>query len=80
MTLKHEAGRNLQNTFGRNLKEIREFLGMSQATLAQRSGLTAAALSMIENGEREPMLTSVIRLLRALGVTFDRLIEVRETK
>lgn len=61
--------------FGKNIREIREFLGMSQGDLAEITGLTRAAISMIESGHREPQLKTVVLIINALNVSFERLLK-----
>ena len=68
-------GEAAQKRFGKNLREIRENLDMSQAELASRSGLTPAAVSQIEAGIREPALSSVVKILNVIPVTFERLMK-----
>jgi transcriptional regulator with XRE-family HTH domain len=63
--------------FGYRLKEILSTLGMSQADLAYKTGLTAAAVSQIINGKREPSLSSIVAILQVIPVKFERLIEER---
>ena len=57
-----------------NVKEVREFLGISQAELARRTGLMPAAINHIEAGRREPNLKNLTKLSKALGVSTDRLL------
>lgn len=64
-----------ENNFGKNVGDICKFLGMTQHELSKRSGLTPAAISQIINGEREPTLKTILKLLAALGVTFERLVK-----
>lgn len=61
-------------SFGKNLKSVREFLGMSQAELAKRAKMTPPAVSQFESESREPNLKSLINLSKALGVSIDRLV------
>lgn len=61
-------------TFKKQLKEVREFLGLTQSELAMRAKLTPAAISQLEAGEREPQLGTLVRLADALGVSIDRLV------
>jgi transcriptional regulator with XRE-family HTH domain len=62
------------HSFGKNLREIRKLLGMSASELANRAGVTAAAISQIENGTRDPSLSTIIAILGVLPVKFERLI------
>ena len=56
------------DTLGPNLREARERLGLTQATVAQRSGIHATEISRIEAGKRDPRVSTLIRLASALGV------------
>ena len=60
--------------FGEHLREILDALGMSQVELAERSGLTQAAISQILSGKREPTLSSICALLKAVPVSFEKLV------
>lgn len=60
--------------FGRRVRECREYLGMTADDLAKRSGLTPAAISMIENGNREPLLSTAIALSEGLQMKFWKLL------
>lgn len=60
--------------FGKNLKKVRESLGMSAAELAQYSGLTPGCISHIEVGSRDPSLSTIIRILSVIPVKFEVLI------
>ncbi len=55
-------------TFGGNLRDARKHAGLSQETLALDAGVDRAAISIYENGGREPNLHTVLKLARALGV------------
>lgn len=61
--------------FGSNLRKIRKSLGLTACELAQRAGITPAAVSQIENGAREPNLTTIVRILSVIPVKFERLIK-----
>ena len=62
-----------QENFGANLGEVLHVLDISQAELARKTGLTTAAIRMIISGERKPSLSSVIKILTAIPVKFERL-------
>ncbi|MFH1184172.1 MAG: helix-turn-helix domain-containing protein [Chloroflexota bacterium] len=51
------------------LRELREAQGISMRALAQRSGLSANALSMIERGRASPSVSTLNKLAEALGVS-----------
>ncbi|HHT9125600.1 MAG TPA: helix-turn-helix domain-containing protein [Candidatus Brocadiia bacterium] len=54
-------------TFGTNVRRIREALGISQEELAYRAGLHRTYIGGIERGERNLSLINIVRLARALG-------------
>ena len=53
---------------GNRLRQLREGRKVSMRTLAQMSGLSANALSMIERGKTSPSVSTLYRLADALGV------------
>lgn len=53
---------------GNRLRALREGRKVSMRTLAQMSGLSANALSMIERGKTSPSVSTLYRLADALGV------------
>ena len=55
-------------SFGARLKELREVAGLSMYELAKRSKVSAASLSRIEEGDRDPQWRTVVKLARALGI------------
>lgn len=62
-----------QRTFGRNVRQLRETLGLSQESLAAAAGLDRSYVGGIERGERNPSLSAIINLALALGVAPARL-------
>ena len=60
--------------FGINLHSILKTLEITQVDFAERAQMTPAAVSQIINGEREPSLQTVCKILGALPVTFERLL------
>ncbi len=53
---------------GDNLKKLRVLNALTQAELAQKAGLTPAAVARIECNEAEPRMTTLRKLAEALGV------------
>ncbi len=53
---------------GENLKRLRTLNALTQAQLAERAGLTTAAVARIERDENEPRMTTLRKLADALGV------------
>ena len=55
------------------MKEKRQTLGLSQAELAEKVGVTRQTVNMVESGEYNPTLALCIKICRALGCTLDEL-------
>jgi predicted transcriptional regulator len=49
------------------LRQVREASGVTQVELARRLGIPYTVVSRLEAGDREGMITTVNRYLRALG-------------
>jgi len=61
-------------TIGRRVRQLRTERGMTLDDLATAIGRAASQISVIENGKREPKLSELQRLARALGVTIDQVL------
>jgi transcriptional regulator with XRE-family HTH domain len=57
-----------------NIEKLLSLKGWSQADLAKITGLTPAAISQFLSGERDPSLSSLIKLAQAFQVKIDDLI------
>ena len=62
-------------TIGRRIRQLRTERGMTLDELAGAVDRAPSQLSMIENGRREPKLTLLRAIARALGTTLDALLE-----
>ena len=60
--------------FGSNVRAARKEHGWSQERLAQEAGLAYVQISRIERGRREIRLGTLVKLVRALGVSADDLL------
>lgn len=63
-----------------NLRRLRTGAGLSQAALAQKSGVSRRMLVALEAGENNVSLTTLDRLADALGVAFSDLIQAFEPR
>ena len=54
--------------FAANLRRTRERAGISQEELASRCGLHRTEISFLERAQREPRLSTIVKLAKALGV------------
>lgn len=66
--------------FGKRLRALREAAGRSQADLAARAGLSRVFVNQLEAGTRDPSLSTLTRLAKALGVTLSALLDAGEGK
>lgn len=62
-------------TIGRRIRQLRTERGLTLEELATAVARVPSQLSMIENGRREPKLTLLQALARALGTSLDALLE-----
>ncbi|MFD5226529.1 helix-turn-helix domain-containing protein [Microbacterium sp. NPDC058342] len=62
-------------TIGRRIRQLRTGRGMTLEELASRIDRAPSQLSMFETGKREPKLTLLQAIARALGTTIDALLE-----
>jgi transcriptional regulator with XRE-family HTH domain len=58
-----------QERFARNLRNRRLEIGLSQEDVAHESGLHATEVSRLERAVREPRLSTMVRLAKALETT-----------
>ncbi len=60
------------------LKEVRERYNISLRELAKLTGISKSHLNYIEKGEREPSLSTIIRIAVALNIDEKELYEVKK--
>jgi transcriptional regulator with XRE-family HTH domain len=69
------GGRELRNDrdarrrFAANLRDARARAGLSQERLSSLARLHRTEISLLERGERDPRLSTIVRLARALDCT-----------
>jgi transcriptional regulator with XRE-family HTH domain len=66
--------------FGKRLRVLREAAGRSQADIAKRAGLSRVFVNQLEAGTRDPSLSTLTRVAKALGVTLAELLDAGEGK
>lgn len=64
----------METRFGDQLRQTRHTLGLSLAELSTCSGVSRAALSKIERGERNPSLSNALQIAEALGTPLGELV------
>ena len=55
-------------SFGRSVKRRREALGLTLEALAERAGLSPNYIGTVENGRRDPSLSTVLALAKGLRI------------
>lgn len=60
---------------GSNLKAARVKLGLTQEEVAERSGVHATEVSRIEAGKRDPQVSTVVKLAKAVELRPGQLLE-----
>jgi transcriptional regulator with XRE-family HTH domain len=60
---------------GKNLRETRKRLGLTQEEIADRSGVQAGEISRIERGKRDPQVSTLEKLAAAVEVPPGRLLD-----
>jgi transcriptional regulator with XRE-family HTH domain len=66
--------------FGRQLQRLRAHRGLTQEQLAVRAGLARLNVTKLEQGEHDPMLSTLVRLAKTLRVPVTELLGERERK
>jgi transcriptional regulator with XRE-family HTH domain len=57
-----------QERFGANLRRSRREAGLTQEGLRDTSGVHMTEISRLENGQKDPQLTTIVRLAKGLGI------------
>lgn len=66
--------KDILKEFGRNLKAERNRAGLSQEKLAEKIGISyGQVIGTIERGEVNTSLTTIVEIMKALNITFDKL-------
>jgi transcriptional regulator with XRE-family HTH domain len=66
---------DIRKKFGKRLRTLREERGWSQEEFADRAGLHRTYVSAVERGVRNPTLSVLERLAKALGVSMAELVQ-----
>lgn len=61
-------------SIGKNIRKYRLERKLKQEDLAERSGLSANYIGMVERGQKIPSLESFINILNSLGVSADMIL------
>ncbi|WP_323799127.1 helix-turn-helix transcriptional regulator [Parasphingorhabdus sp.] len=66
---------DIQHRLGRNLKRLRTAKGLSQEAFAHEADIHRTYISDIERGARNPTLSIIDKIAKALGTTASALLE-----
>ena len=70
----------LNKIFGAVLREYRDERGLSQEKLAELSELERTFISFLERGERQPSLTTIFKIAKALDISATQLVSSVEAR
>ena len=68
-----------EHAFAQALRHFRKEAKLSQEKLSQESGLDRSYISLLERGLRQPTLTSILKLSKALKISSVNIISKVET-
>ena len=66
---------NSAKKLGKNMKRIRLSKQMSQGDICRKLGVDRAYISNIESGNKNPTLSTITKLAKALRVSIDELLK-----
>jgi|GEM_PF-5996372 len=66
----------LKEQFGKRVAQLRQSLELSGTELARRAGVSQSYVWQIEKGTRDPSLTSLRRIAKALGLRVGALLDL----
>jgi transcriptional regulator with XRE-family HTH domain len=72
-----ELTRMARQTFGRNMRDRRKALGLSQEKLGDMAGLEQSYISNVEAGTRNVSIDNIARIAHALNVDISNLFGMR---
>ncbi len=72
--------RNIRLIFGLKLKQLRQGKSMSFKDLSEASGMSVSYLNEIEKGKKYPKTEKIVKLSRALNVSYDELVSLKLDK
>lgn len=63
------------DSFGCSLRQVRESKGYTREQIAGRAEISPRYLAAIENDNRKPSLDVLVRIVKAIGASFDEVFE-----
>ena len=71
---------SLRQAFASVLREQRKLKGLTQAELAERAGITMRYVSLMETGHRQPTISTLYALARAMDMSLAAFIDIIENR
>ena len=65
----------ISKKLGKNIKRIRERKGMSQGDIHRITGMDRGYISRVESGQKNPTISNLEKIAKALGVAPDELLK-----
>jgi transcriptional regulator with XRE-family HTH domain len=69
----YKESQQLVDSFGCSLRQVRESKGYSREQVAGRAEISPRYLAAIENDNRKPSLDVLVRIVYAMGASFDEI-------
>ena len=70
----------INQSIAKNLRDLRKREGLSIGALAERTGLSKAAISQIEQGKGNPTISTISKLASELHVPYSAVLHPRDTE
>jgi transcriptional regulator with XRE-family HTH domain len=67
-------------TIGKNIREIRLSLGLTQAELGEKIGVDQKVITSYERGVSTPPVERLVKIAKIYGVSLDELVGLEKTK
>ncbi len=62
--------------FGEHLKQVRKKQGLTLLEIEVATGISEGSLSKIENGKKNPALTTLVKLSKGMGIPLAKLLSL----
>lgn len=73
------AHKALEEIIGRNIARYREVAGLTQATLAEKIGISTAFVSRVERGQKKMKVETLYAIAKVLNVSVDALLSTESS-
>lgn len=74
------AHKALEEIIGRNIARYREVAGLTQATLAEKIGISTAFVSRVERGQKKMKVETLYATAKVLNVSVDALLSTESPR